>query len=163
MDEAPLEEKLHWQAWHSKFCYFPLNFYHNNWKAQPNIPYLMIRDRLKNLFEAQCVKGACVEEDYACSIVMVLLSRSKNCSFMTSLRQNSRIFMVLGGLTGFWALCLGWFHKLSFYSMFVNSFTNLLLFSSIFLRYPIKHGRSIRSFSWHMCSGVQWEVSLWAN
>lgn len=53
----------------------------------------MIRDRLKNLFEVKCGKGACVEEDYACRIVMVLLSRSN--------RQNERISMVLGGLTGF--------------------------------------------------------------
>lgn len=33
----------------------------------------MIRDRLKSLFEPQCGKGACVEEDYACRIIMVLL------------------------------------------------------------------------------------------
>lgn len=40
----------------------------------------MVRDRLNNLFEIQCGEEACVEEDYAGRIIMVLLSRSNSCS-----------------------------------------------------------------------------------
>lgn len=40
----------------------------------------MIRDRLKNLFEIQWGEEACVEEDYAVRIIIVLLSGSNSWS-----------------------------------------------------------------------------------
>lgn len=123
----------------------------------------MIRDKLKNLSEAQCVKGACVEEDYACRIIMPSLSRSKSCSFLILPRQNLSIGI---GRT-YWFLSLK-FRLISqvviLGYVFVYSYTNLFLFFVV----PQKTWcRSIRSSSsWYMCSGVWFsnrEVSIWAD
>lgn len=90
----------------------------------------MIRDRLKNLFEIQCGEKACVDEDYAGRIIMVLLSK------VTAARDLEQ------------AKCEG------LYGL-VYSYTNCLLLIPLFGVSQKTWCGSVRSFTWLMCSAVR--------